>query len=70
LEIAGAIPTFPQPRLTARDGKVEIQKQDFHFSTLFLSIQNQNRKENQSQPVTLLFRLISGLENAAAPNAS
>jgi hypothetical protein len=30
LEIAVAIPTFPQPRRLPR-GKVEIQKQDSHF---------------------------------------
>ena len=47
-----------------RHGKVEIQTQDSHFPTAHLSLTTKPRKECQSRPVTLSFRLISGLENA------
>jgi hypothetical protein len=44
LEIAVAIPTFPQPRLSAH-GKVEIQNQDSHFPTLaYLSLKSKNER--------------------------
>ena len=66
LEIA---PRFPHSRSPGhyRDGKVEIQNQDSHFPTAHSSLaKNQKRKENSTPPVTLVFRLISGLENAPA----
>jgi hypothetical protein len=64
LEIAVAIPTFPQPRLSAH-GKVEIQKAGFPLSHARLSVsQIQKRKENQSRLLPSSFRLISRLENA------
>jgi hypothetical protein len=46
LEIALAIPTFPQPR------------------PLVPLYEPKNERRIQSPPVTLFFRLISGLENA------
>ena len=59
LEIAGASPTFPQPRPLPR-GKVEIQKQDSHFPTLcFTSLskpQNQKTKGASASPVNLVLQ--------------
>jgi len=46
LEIAVAIPTFPQPRRLPR-GKVEIQKQDSHFP-IAVSLPLQNSKKEDS----------------------
>ena len=70
LEIA---PRFPHSRSPGhyRDGKVEIQNQDSHFPTAHSSLaKNQKRKENSTPPVTLVFRLISGLENARRAGSS
>ena len=64
LEIAGAISTFPQPRPLPR-GKVEIQSQDSPLShALLVPHKIKPERRTQSPPVTLVFRLISGLENA------
>jgi hypothetical protein len=64
VEIAGAISTFPQAR-PLPGGKVEIQRQDSHFPTLCLCLLKSKPKgELNPRPVTLVFRLISGLENA------
>jgi hypothetical protein len=63
LEIAkSAISTFPQPRLLPR-GKVEIQKQDFHFPiAAFYSLTKQNSKRriplNAGFPVVQAHRSI------------
>jgi hypothetical protein len=66
LEIAkSAISTFPQPRRRPR-GKVEIQKQDFHFPiAVSLHLTNSKRRIplNAGFPS---FRLIVRLENADA----
>jgi hypothetical protein len=65
LEIAGAISTFPQPRPLPR-GKVEIQSQDSPLShALLVPHKIKPERRTQSPPVTLVFRLISGLENAS-----
>ncbi len=55
LEIAPAIPTFPRPRLLPR-GKVEIQKQDSHFPTLFFPSQNQKSKGASIKSAILLLQ--------------
>jgi hypothetical protein len=67
LEIAG--PRFPHSRSPGhyRHGKVEIQTQDSHFPTAHSSLKIKNERRTQPPPVTLVFRLISGLENAPAP---
>ena len=60
LEIAVAIPTFPQPRRLPR-GKVEIQKQDSHFPiAAFHSIKNSKRRTplNAGFPVVQAHRSI------------
>jgi hypothetical protein len=44
---------------------VEIQRQDFHFPTAHYPLSQSKTKGDQSLPVNLVFRLISGLENAA-----
>jgi hypothetical protein len=64
LEIAG--PRFPHSRSPGhyRHGKVEIQTQDSHFPTAHSSLKIKNERRTQPPPVTLVFRLISGLENA------
>jgi hypothetical protein len=66
LEIAG--PRFPHSRSPGhyRHGKVEIQTQDSHFPTAHSSLKIKNERRTQPPPVTLVFRLISGLENARA----
>jgi hypothetical protein len=66
LEIAG--PRFPHSRSPGhyRHGKVEIQTQDSHFPTAHSSLKIKNERRTQPPPVTLVFRLISGLENANA----
>jgi len=65
LEIAkDAIPTFPQPRRRPR-GKVEIQKQDFHFPTAACpSLKNRRKEDSPERRLTPSFRLIVGLEYA------
>jgi hypothetical protein len=70
LEIAG--PRFPHSRSPGhyRHGKVEIQTQDSHFPTAHSSLKIKNERRTQPPPVTLVFRLISGLENAVARRES
>ncbi len=65
LEIAHyAIPTFPQPRLATAMEKWKSKDRIPTFPRLITFSQNQNKKGDQSRPVNLVFRLISGLENA------
>jgi hypothetical protein len=70
LEIAG--PRFPHSRSPGhyRHGKVEIQTQDSHFPTAHSSLKIKNERRTQPPPVTLVFRLISGLENAYFPRVA
>ncbi len=67
LEIAAAISTFPQPRLAAAVGKWKSKARIPTFPQRFNLSHNPKTKGDQSRPVTLVFRLISGLENANAP---
>jgi hypothetical protein len=63
---------FPHSRSPGhyRHGKVEIQKQDSHFSTADFPVRTkQKTKGDQPQPETLSFRLISGLEYAVRHNS-
>ena len=65
LEIADAIPTFPQPRPRPpwKSGNPNPGFPLSHRS--FLSLKIKNERRTQPPPVTLVFRLISGLENAS-----
>ena len=64
LEIAVAIPTFPQPRRLPR-GKVEIQKQDSHFPiAASIVLKNLKKEDSPERRVSPSFRLIVRLEYA------
>src|SRR5260370_29154299 len=72
LEIAGAIPTFPQPRRRPR-GKVEIQQQDSHFPVaVSLSQETQKRRIplNAGFPVVQAHRSIRICSEAERPASS
>jgi hypothetical protein len=56
LEIATAISTFPQPRRPLPRGKVEIQKQDSHFPTLFFPSQIKKPKGASIKPAILVLQ--------------
>src|ERR1700688_1925959 len=65
LEIANrAISTFPQPRLANAMEKWKSKSRIPTFPRRFPLSQKPKTKGDQSRPVTLVFRLISGLENA------
>src|SRR6202140_2068741 len=66
LEIAGAIPTFPQPRPLPpwKSGNPKTGFPLSHGDFPILKHQKKSKpKGDQSRPDTLVFRLISGLEN-------
>jgi hypothetical protein len=64
LEIAAAIPTFPQPRLTTAMEKWKSNGRIPTFPRLITLSKKSKPKGDQSRPANLVFRLISGLENA------
>ena len=66
LEIAVAIPTFPQLRLAAAMEKWKSKGRIPTFPQPFPLLKTQKTKGDQSPPDTLFFRLIFGLENAPA----
>jgi hypothetical protein len=71
LEIANhAISTFPQPRLANAMEKWKSKSRIPTFPRRFPLSQKPKTKGDQSRPVTLVFRLISGLENAIAATIS
>src|SRR5258707_11570748 len=64
LEIAAAIPTFPQLRPAAAMEKWKSKDRIPTFPRRFIPLSKSKRKESQSRLLPLSFRLISGLENA------
>jgi hypothetical protein len=65
LEIAhSAISTFPQPRLATAMEKWKSKSRIPTFPRLITLSEKLKSKGDQSRPVNLVFRLISGLENA------